>query len=311
MYRRKRFQNKVCTSSFLLPVCAVVCVLLWLLVPPIDTSKFIGLAFCGITTALMIELNNTNMLIRVRSRMVSATFVMLWSACQFLHPFGWSHVAALCMMICYHALFHSYQQMQAMNDAFIIFLSLGICSLIIPPMVVVALPFLIALWAFRAMSIRAFFACILGFITPLWIVLGWLYFKDGIPDAIAYYTPLLQLDFATHALEPNRIWAFCFVVGMALISSIHFMRTNFQDKIRVRMLFYFLLWMQLIWVAMMVLFSQQFDVYFLLYIMTVSPLIAHFFTLSNTWVSNAFFVLCMILFFAFTGCNIWMPSFSF
>ena len=81
MRQSKTFQNAVTSSSFLLPVAAVLCLILWILGNPTNQyANWIGLVFCSICTILMAELNKAYMLVRVRTYMIGTTFMILWPA---------------------------------------------------------------------------------------------------------------------------------------------------------------------------------------------------------------------------------------
>ena len=100
MRQSKTFQNAVTSSSFLLPVAAVLCLILWILGNPTNQyANWIGLVFCSICTILMAELNKAYMLVRVRTYMIGTTFMILWSSCSFLQPFQAGHIVVLCLII--------------------------------------------------------------------------------------------------------------------------------------------------------------------------------------------------------------------
>ena len=135
MQQPKTFQNAVTSSSLLLPVAAALCLILWIFGNPTNQySNWIGLVFCAICTILMVELNKAYMLVRIRTYMVGTTLMVLWSYCSFLQPFQAGHIVVLCIIICYHALFYLYQQQHSTGFTFLIFICLGIASMIVKPL---------------------------------------------------------------------------------------------------------------------------------------------------------------------------------
>ncbi len=70
----KSFRNKVVTGPLTLPIMVVIASILWFVVDPITIWSVGGLASTLFMAYLLMELNNRNQLLRIRSRMVSCTF---------------------------------------------------------------------------------------------------------------------------------------------------------------------------------------------------------------------------------------------
>lgn len=309
MHSTKRLQNIVTTSSFLLPVAAVICAFLWYFHNSKgELSQWMGLAFCAICTALVVELNNTHVLIRIRTRMVSTMFLLLWSCNGFLHPFQHGHVMILCMLICYHALFSVQQGAKSTGITFLIFLSLGFISLLIQPMSLLIVPFFLTLNYFRSLSFRSFIAGILGFILPAWLVLSCCYLTDSLPLALSYASDSSQwIPFQYATVDLHQAAAMALLLILLVPSVLHFLQNNYQDKIRVRMLYYFMLWMLVYLFVGLCILPHLFNELFLMILLNSCPLIAHFFTLTNHKLSNLFFIAACGLVILLTGFNLWMP----
>lgn len=311
--QQKRLQNIVTTSSFLLPVAAVLCALIWIYAnPTYELTHWIGLVFCTICTAFMVELNNTNMLIRVRTRMVGTTLLVLWTSCGFLHPFQTAHFAILCLLICYHALMYIYQQNHNTGTTFFIYACIGGISMIIQPLCILALAFFFVLGYFRALSFKSFLAGLIGFFLPFWLVFSSCFLIDKTDLIIQYVSDYSQwIPFQYHTVNSHHVAAFTLLLLIVIPSVMHFIRNNFQDKIKVRMFFYFILWMELVLTLGIIVLPHHFQEFYLLLIMNSSPLIAHFLTLSNNKFSNYFFITIVMLIAALTIYTLWMPSFNF
>lgn len=71
----KRLQNKIAGSRFALPVTAVYSIMIWLAGGLIANQLYLHFLLFGLSAYLMVELNNSNSLIRIYSRMVP---VRLW-----------------------------------------------------------------------------------------------------------------------------------------------------------------------------------------------------------------------------------------
>ena len=73
----KRIQNKIADSRLALPVTAIYAVLVCLISGFITQHLWAQFAILIVSTYMMLELNNTNALIRIYSRMVSCSYLML------------------------------------------------------------------------------------------------------------------------------------------------------------------------------------------------------------------------------------------
>ena len=80
----KRIQNKIADSRLALPVTAIYAVLVCLISGFITQHLWAQFAILIVSTYMMLELNNTNALIRIYSRMVSCSYLMLAVMAHFL-----------------------------------------------------------------------------------------------------------------------------------------------------------------------------------------------------------------------------------
>ena len=313
MTSQKGLQSIVTTSSFLLPVAAVCCALIWIFSnSPKDSSHWVGLAFCALCTYLMAELNNSYMLIRVRTRMVATTFLVLWTCCGFLYPAQYAHVGVLCMILIYHALFHCYQLTQTAGVTFFIFLLLGTASIFIQPLILLVPVLYVMLGYFRTLSFKSFLAGILGCLLPFWLSISICFLTDRMDLIWNYVTNYSQwVPFLYQAV--TLPWGIAFGVLLVLVipGMVNFLRNSYKDKIRTRTFFYVFLWMELILLILMLVLPHLFPEFYLLLVLNGCPLIAHFFTLTGNKFSNIFFKVTLLVLLLLLICNLWMPSYSF
>lgn len=79
------FRSSVVTGSFTLPVMAVLTLVVWMF-PDVENWKlWAGLGMTFLTAYSIMELNNRHALLRVRSRMMSVSFLTLMLTCPALH----------------------------------------------------------------------------------------------------------------------------------------------------------------------------------------------------------------------------------
>lgn len=272
-------------------------------------------AICLVTSSyLMVELNNVNALLRIYSRMVSCAFLMLACVSCFLFSDWQAGIVLLCWIFFYSIIFRCYQIRQASGWVFYAFLSIGIASLFF----VQVLFFVPFLWIMtgknlQALSVKSFFASLLGLIAPYWFGIVYYLANDNLDGFVSHFTEAAQFGtlFDYSMLGEHRIVTFCFVLLLTVIGVVHYLRTSFQDKIRTRMLYGIFIGMNALILVFIVLQPQHFDKLFTLFIVNTSPLIAHFITLTHTKFTNIVFHVIVFLSLSLIAYNLWMPSLIF
>ena len=79
-----------------------------------------------------------------------------------------------------------------------------------------------------------------------------------------------------------------------------------MDKVRVRQIYTSLIITAVYTTILLAVYPQKYDV--LIYVMTisVSPIAAHFVTLTHTRISNIFFMILLAVILFLTGMNLWI-----
>ena len=80
----KRFQNRVAESRMALPVTGLYAVVVCLCCGFWEQQMWLPMVLLALNSFLMLELNNSNALIRVYSRMVSCSYIVLAVMASFL-----------------------------------------------------------------------------------------------------------------------------------------------------------------------------------------------------------------------------------
>ena len=89
-----------------------------------------------------------------------------------------------------------------------------------------------------------------------------------------------------------------FVLLLGLTGFVHYIRKNYDDRIRVRMCHYSFLLMGVVMFVWLLLAPTAWPYLFPLLILLIAPSAAHFFTLTRAWLTNAWFVLCVLMWLA-------------
>ena len=305
----KHFQNRVAESRYALSLMVVYALGIWYLGGLVERQLYFQLAFLTVSTYLMMELNNSNALIRIYSRMVSCSFLALTTTATFLFPSLREALVQLCLITFYTIIFHTYQDKEAPGLTFYAFLCLGIASVLFVQ-VLFFVPFLWLLIGFKMMafSFRMFCASLIGLLTPYWFLAPMSLFTGHFDAFVAHFIGIAQFRplFQYQDISEHYIVTFSFVCLVALIGTIHFLRNSYMDKIRTRMIYEMLMWMNLITMVFIVLQHQHFEILLGIMIVNTSPFIGHFIALTHTRLTNTVFYALIALTLLITFYNLWM-----
>ena len=278
-----------------LPFVVVYTMVVWLLCGVIQQQWWLQLACFAMCTYLMVEMNNANALIRIYSRMVSCTFLVLSCTACFLFGSLKGAVAELCFITAYLTAFRTYQDKQAVGWAFYTFLLIGVSSLLFV-YIVWFLPVLWLLMAFKVQSLswRTFFASLLGLLTPYWFAAVYFVYKADLDTPLAHFAQLVTYEtpFDFSQLTNGQLMVYAFTAVLTLTGTIHFLRTRYNDKIRIRMLVDCFIITNLLALLLLALQPQHYDMLMRIVIISTSPLVGHFIALTHTrWTNIAFCVM--------------------
>lgn len=304
----KRLQNKISESRTTLPIVAIYGTAIWMADGLYPAHMWIQFACFVLSTYLMMELNNSNALIRVYSRMVSCSFIALAAMCCFLFDAVNEAAAATFVTASYLPLFHSYQDKTATGRIFYGFMMIGLSSLFyVHTLFLVPAMWIVMIFYLQTMSRRTFLASVIGVVTPYWFATLYYIYSGGIHAVIDHFLPLGIIVYPPDysILSVNKIISFAFIAVLAVIGIIHFIRTAYNDKIRIRMLYNIFIFMALVVIALTITFPQHYDILTRILIINTAPLIGHFISLTNTRVTNAVFCAIVIILMAITGFNLW------
>ena len=316
MATSQRLQNRIAGSVFTLPFCVVAAVAMWWLPQrAFDIPCLLGLALCLLTTYIVMETNGQLHIIRIRTRMMSCVWLILAASLSFMHPLGEPVIAALLLSVSYYLLFRCYQRHRPQKFVFHAFLMLSLGSFVAPVMLLMAIPFFLYLAIFlRTLPKKAFWAGIIGLIVPYWCYAVWCFI-----DPLHTAPSMTRLPFILPTdwkFEDVRLWPFVEQVSagvvalLSIVGILHYLRNNYDDKIRVRMILYIYVSQTLLLMAYLVLQPEHYQTTMALLITSASPLIAHYFALTRSWLSTIFFLLALILTAGMATLNLWLTSFT-
>lgn len=311
----RRFQNKATQSRIALPMISLYGLLVWIAGGLLLGNLWMNFACFVISSYLMVELNNSNALIRTYSRSVSCSFIILSCAANFLFQSMQVAIIQLCVIASYLILFRSYQNKCGMPWMFYAFLCVGLGSMVfVHILYFVPLLWIVMTVCLRSMSVKNFIASLIGLSAPYWFSAGFYAVKGDISQWIDHFTILVQFHPLCNlftVLPVNKLITFLCILLLVFTGIIHYMRTSYNDKIRVRMLFDAFITIDIFVIAFIFLQPAYFNVLLQLLIINTSPLIGHYATLTHTWITNISFVVIMLGMLLLTSYNLWAPSLTF
>lgn len=305
----KRLQNKISESRLTLPITSVMATGVWVLAGLFQEQWWIQLGCFALSAFLMVELNNNNALIRIHSRMVSCSFIMLTCAACFLFSSLRESIAELFVIAAYVVLFTTYQDKDSPGLTFYGFLLLGLaCISYIHLIILIPILWGLMLTNLQSLSWRTFLASLIGILTPYWLLLCWEVYQDDYTLLTPHVTALgdIHIPFQFSVLSPHLSITFVYIAILAILGILHFWKTSYQDKFRIRQLYGFFIRMDLALFLLFCLQPQHGTILLRLIIINTAPLIAHFTALTQERVTNIIFCVILISVILLTAYNLWM-----
>lgn len=312
----RRIQNRIAESRYTLPIAAFYSIFIWLIAGLVSQQWWVQFGCFVVSAWMMMMINKENLLIRIYSRLVSSAYLVLSCAAVFLFASRACAIMQMGAAISLYLLWHCYQDREAVGWTFYTFLSLGAGS-IMQSQVLYYLPifWIIMAWFTNSLSWRTFFASLLGLFTPYWFCLPYCVLKGGncidvLSDHLSTIFDITSfLDFSV--LNMTKTAYLGFLVLMMMIGSSHFIATSYRDTIRVRQIYYSLIMIAVYSLFLVFIQPHCYDMVIHVLILAVSPMIAHFFALTQSKFTNILFIIILTAILLFTGYHLWMSSLHF
>ena len=310
----KYFQNRIAGSRLTLPVTGIYALAIWFMGGVLQEQWWLQLACFAFTAYLVVLLSNMNSLIRVYSRLMSAFFLALGCCDCLLFPSVSESACILFFVLSYLILFMSYQDKTRSGYVLYAFIALGIASMFYVHMLcLVPLFWLFMRYNLLALSWRTWMASILGVLTPYWFAECWYFYRGEPWILLEHFEPLANFEsVADYAVvTPGQAALYILLVVLGIMGSIHFIHKSYLDSIRVRLLYSIFISMDLILAVFLALQPQHYNLLIRLMIVNTAPLVAHFFALTSTKVTNVVFYTTLTAIITLTVYNLWTASLNY
>ena len=306
----KRSQNRIAESRLALPITIVYGLAMTLLYGAWQHDLWVQTIILAISTLLMAELNNSNSLIRIFSRMVSCSFLFLSVMAIFLLHSMQATIVQLCFIAFYLSLFRAYQNPRATGWVYYAFFAIGMASVVfIQILFFVPIMWILMIFNILAFGTRSFVASLLGLITPYWFIGGYFIYTHQYDSIFDHFVELAKFKplFDYSAITQHQLVTFGWIVFLFLVGMIHFIRKRYNDKIRTRMLYDVFITLGICSIVFIVLQPQHYSILLSILIVNTAPLIGHFIATTQTRFTNFSFHLIVWVTLIITYYNIWMP----
>lgn len=311
MLRKKTFQNKIAASRYSLPVSATLIAMIWVAVGLLVGNIWAQFAMTVVSTLLMVELNNRNSLMRTYSRMVSCSFLAIFTTVSLPMPSFTGNIVTLCCIAFYLVLWTGYQDRLSTGRTFYAFIFVGIASMaFVQTGYYLPLTWALMLFFVNSLSLRTFLASLLGVALPYWFAAGYYILTDTWQEQLSRMEGFIDysglLDYTL--LSDHQMANAAFVTILAIFGSIHFLRNSYADKIRTRLIYESFIMMDVATLVFLILQPRHYNELIGIMVVNTAPLIAHFITFTHTKLTNIVFILMMIAAVLLLCFNIFYPE---
>jgi hypothetical protein len=309
----KRLQNRIAESRYTLPIAAFYSILIWLCAGLVSHQWWIQFSCFVVSAFMMMMINKENMLIRIYSRLVSSFYLIITCAAVFLFESRSCAIMQMGAAISFYLLWHCYQDKRSVGWTFYTFFFLSAGS-IMESEVLYYLPILWIMMArfISSLSWPTFFASLVGLFTPYWLCMPYFIFqgKDSIELLTSHWEPLTHMmslpDYSE--LHIHQLILLALIVILMTIGSLHFITTSYKDTVRVRQIFFSFITTAVFSIVLLLIKPHCYDIVIHVLILVVSPMIAHFFALTNSRFTNILFMITLTVILLVTGYNLWISS---
>lgn len=304
MNGRSTIRHDILTSLFTFPVVLLLSWALWVLPSVSSWRVWLGWASCGVVSGLWLLVNQQLSVLRHGGVMLFVMGMSWGVVCPQYHAYSQSWLLCMLFLLSQWLLFKSYQQQEAQNVLFQSFALLGLGSLLFPPLLFLSAYYMIVMLIYlRNFNLRNLLAGVLGLALPYWFYAGWKIWVNDAAAVVDLFDSSFRLSSSGVSYSGVEQAELILLGAMGLMSLLHYYRTNYKDKIRVRMYYYVLIVQELLLFGAVLFWRSDEGVWLLLLLCNSVPLSAHYLALSqrNRWTN------WMLLFwlFCFIGCGLY------
>lgn len=311
----KHLQQHIIKSKATFPVTVVLALLIWTvgvqwpldsdthiaswwwegIYCPVWTIELTNLICCGYTVFLLANLNEIYSLSGHRSTLHSSIFLLLWATSSLFNRTFEENLTPCFLLMEVSCLFRCHQESMPIGQTLTLFLLVSLNSLFCPVVLWYVPFFYIALFFFKGMTPRTFFAGVIGVVLPYWFLFVYFFCTDKISIFHNFWDSFPKLEYIDISKYPIRMWYILEYALLLLVSGCVYMELNrYQDKIRTRLFLHTFLWMSFYSLFLIAFQPESFQITIIPVLFGASLLGGHMFALSSTKFSNLSFIAAIL-----------------
>lgn len=248
----------------------------------------------------MMLINNINVLLRMRSRLVSTAFLALSIMCgcgtQSYEP----AVVQLSIVTALLILTFIYKNKDSVGFIFYAFLCLGLCSLIFKNILFLGiLLFIFTLTPLNVMSFRGFNAILFALLLPyIYFGLYETYINNSLEwtSSLIYNWEIPKL-FDYESIRIGTTLSYFIMLILFIVSTVHFINYKYEDKIRARSILGLMITLGILLIIAVPIIPGYANILLPLLCIPTSILSAHFFAHTRKRATNILFKISILLIF--------------
>ena len=237
-----------------------------------------GLLLVVLIAFILNRINDIEMLIRERTRLVFMFFVLLISTNAGILPFSEKTIILLCFVFMIHEIFNTYQLPEATGKLFNVGVLIGLTGLFMPQALWYIPLVWIGMYQFYSLSLRSFLASLIGILIIYWFVLAWCVWTHDFSMFVSFFSSLMdfELFFIFRSFRYDHI-SFVMIVILLFLSFFYIKMDAINNRVRVRQMLSFLINMSIGSLVLIFLYGRDIDSFLAIFYLPVSVLLAYFF----------------------------------
>lgn len=237
-----------------------------------------GLLLIALIAFIIQRINDIEMLIRERTRLVFLLFLLLSSTNASILPFNNITIVLMCFVLIIYELFNTFQLPESKGKLFNVGVYIGVASLFMPQ-TLWCIPLLwLGMYQLFSLNYRSFMISLLGILTIYWIVFTWCVWKHDFTLFTMLFKSLtdFQLFSVFRSLRFSNI-GYAMVAVMVIPIFLLIKMDAISNRLRVRQILSFLLNMSVWSLALTCLYGKNAELFMSLLYLPLSVLMAYFF----------------------------------
>jgi hypothetical protein len=240
-------------------------------------AYIIGFVAVVLVAFVIQRISDREVLISERTRLPFVLFVLLVSTNPGLLSLRAITIVLLLLVFMVFELFNSYQSPESTGKLFNAGVLIGASVLLVPQIFWLVPVLWIGMYQFRCLNLKSLAATVIGIMIVYWFVLAWCVYIDDFSMFTSLYLSITGFNIISISLLQPYHTGLVAVVLLLIMAYVYIKSDTLSNSVRVRMMLSFLLNMAVWLVILMLLFSNEIDMFFAVLCVPVSILSAYFF----------------------------------